>query len=66
MLLISQQENINNLPTTNVHQKNQTTFSINYKYVDENMIHPLPILKSMVVKKLSIDEATCRTERQFV
>ena len=67
MLLISQQENIiNNLPTTNVQQKNQTTFSINYKYVDENMIHPLPILKSMVVKKLSIDEATCRTERQFV
>ena len=56
MSLISQEENINNLPSTNtVHQKNQTTFSINYKYVDENMIHPLPILKSMVVKKLSID-----------
>ena len=25
------------------------------EYVDENMIDPLPILKSMVVKKLSID-----------
>ena len=57
MSLISQEENINNLPsnTNTVHQKNQTKFSINYKYVDENTIHPLPILKSMVVKKLSID-----------
>ena len=56
MSLISQEENINNLPSTNtVHQKNQTTFSLNYKYVDENTIHPFPILKSMVVKKLSID-----------
>ena len=49
--LVSQQENI----TNNVQQKTPTIFSINYKYVDENLIHPLPILKSMVVKKLSID-----------
>ena len=56
MSLILKEENINNLPTTtNAQQKTQTTFSLNYKYVDENMIHPLPILKSMVVKKLSID-----------
>ena len=56
MSLILREENINNLPTTtNAQQKTQTTFSLNYKYVDDNMIHPLPILKSMVVKKLSID-----------
>ena len=56
MSLILKEENINNPPTTtNGQQKTQTTFSLNYKYVDENMIHPLPILKSMVVKKLSID-----------